>query len=458
MIKFKKPKFYSLKIGIITAIILGILVGVLVYGVTFDISEYIRVNYYATDQARAARERRLSEDFQNYVTNHELSSNDIASIRRFVEQKKYIYLLLNDGGNFYVFSGLYGDTTTVPLFFDPLLGGSVEYPSEEEMRDYALASGFVSVEMADGAAFLSIADFSEYFYRDFAEILSIVLAMFALALVITLYFFRVIKRITRLAAEVNVVADGDMSHSITPDGHDEISRLSSDVENMRTVILQTLESERRARAANTELVTSMSHDIRTPLTVLIGYLDIMKACSRDEVMDEYIRSSEKTAMRLKELSDDMFRYLLVFGDSAEPCEIEPYDCTTLVEQLLSEHIVLLRENGYDVRFTSDDSTGVSIFTSAPELMRIIDNLFSNIRKYADKQCPVCISVTAEESQVTIGFSNRISGDSRPAESTGIGLKTCTKIAELISCDFSYSKSDDVFASNIVLKAQRSDKV
>ena len=143
MIKFKKPKFYSLKIGIITAIIFGILVGVLVYGVTFDISEYIRVNHYATDQARSARERRLSEDFQNYVTNHELSSNDIASIRRFVEQKKYIYLLLNDGGNFYVFSGLYGDTTTVPLFFDPLLGGSVEYPSEEEMRDYALASGFV---------------------------------------------------------------------------------------------------------------------------------------------------------------------------------------------------------------------------------------------------------------------------------------------------------------------------
>ena len=91
MIKFKKPSFHSLKIGIITAIILGILLGVLVYIVTFDISEYIRVNHYATDQARSAREKRLCEDFQDYVTDHELSSNDIESIRRFVEQKKYSF-------------------------------------------------------------------------------------------------------------------------------------------------------------------------------------------------------------------------------------------------------------------------------------------------------------------------------------------------------------------------------
>ena len=458
MIKFKKPRFVSLKIGIITTIILGILVGVLVYVVTFDISEYIRVNYYATEEARTSRERRLADEFQDYVIDHNLSSNDIQSIRRFVEQKKYIYLLLNDGGNFYVFSGLYDDTTTVPLFFDPILGGSVEYPSEEEMREYALASGFVGVEMADGSAFLSVADFSEYFFRDYAAVLSIVLAMLALALVLTLYFFRVIKRITRLASEVNLVADRDMSHSISIDGRDEISRLSSDVENMRTVILQTLESERRARAANTELVTSMSHDIRTPLTVLIGYLDIMKAYSHDEAMDEYIKSSEKTAMRLKELSDDMFRYLLVFGDSAEPCEIEPYDCATLIEQLLSEHIVLLRENGYDVRFTAEDSADVSILTSAPELMRIIDNMFSNIRKYADRESPVCISMTTKEEMVSISFSNRIAKDSVLAESTGIGLKTCAKIAELISCDFSYTKNDDVFESHIVLKAQRSETV
>jgi signal transduction histidine kinase len=184
----------------------------------------------------------------------------------------------------------------------------------------------------------------------------------------------------------------------------------------------------------------------------------MKSHSTDETMSEYISSSEKTAMRLKELSDDMFRYLLVFGDSAQPCELEPYDCATLIEQLLSEHIVLLRENGYEVRFTSDDAADVSILTSAPELMRIIDNMFSNIRKYADKSSPVYISTTIEDDAVTIGFSNRIAKDSVLTESTGIGLKTCAKIAEIISCDFSYTKGDGVFESYIRLKTQRSEKV
>ena len=458
MIKLRKPRFLSLKLGIIITILVGILAAVIVYVLVFDVSEYIRIHYYATEEARMNRERALAEEFQKYVVDHDVSADDTDSIRRFVRQKKYIYLLLNDGGNVYFFSGLYGDTTRDSISYDVMPGGSVEYPTEEEMKEYALANGFVSVEMADGAAFLSIADFSEYFYMDFTKVLTIVLAMFTLALVIFIYFFKVTKRITRLAAEVNLVADGDMSHSIHVKGRDEIARLSSDVENMRTVILQTLESERRARAANTELVTSMSHDIRTPLTVLIGYLDIMKTYSKDETMDEYIKSSEKTAMRLKELSDDMFRYLLVFGDTAEPCELEEYDCETLIDQLISEHILLLRENGYDVKVTSDEVLGRLILTSAPELMRIIDNIFSNIRKYADKKNPVCIGIAVEEDKITLSFSNYISKESVLAESTGIGLKTCAKIAELISCDFSYTKSDDVFESNIVLKAQRSETV
>ena len=458
MIKLKKPRFLSLKLGIIITILVGILAAVVVYVLVFDASEYIRINYYATEEARMNRERALAEEFQKYVVDHDVSADDTDSIRRFVRQKKYIYLLLNDGGNVYFFSGLYGDTTRDSISYDVMPGGSVEYPTEEEMKEYALANGFVSVEMADGAAFLSIADFSEYFYMNFTKVLTIVLAMLTLALVIFIYFFKVTKRITRLASEVNLVADGDMSHSIHVKGHDEIARLSSDVENMRTVILQTLESERRARAANTELVTSMSHDIRTPLTVLIGYLDIMKTYSKDETIDEYIKSSEKTAMRLKELSDDMFRYLLVFGDTAEPCELEEYDCETLIGQLISEHILLLRENGYDVKVTSDEVLGRLILTSAPELMRIIDNIFSNIRKYADKNNPVCIGIAVEEDKITLSFSNYISKESVLAESTGIGLKTCAKIAELISCDFSYTKSDDVFESNIVLKAQRSETV
>ena len=94
MIKIKRPRFGSLKLGIIMAILLGILAAVLVYVLAFDISEKIRVNYYATEEARMDRERHLAEEFQKYVYDHDVSADDTDSIRRFVRQKKYIYLLL----------------------------------------------------------------------------------------------------------------------------------------------------------------------------------------------------------------------------------------------------------------------------------------------------------------------------------------------------------------------------
>ncbi|MBR2965124.1 MAG: sensor histidine kinase [Clostridia bacterium] len=435
-------------------IILGIVLAVLIYVLMTSLAEYIRVNHYTKPENRERREEALIEEFKNYVAAREISSEDTESIERWVAQKTYIYLLLYKGDKLHFSSGLHDNANMIPLFSNLMLGGSADYPTEEEMMEYAKENDLVGIEMSDGTVYASLTEFSEYLYRDLARLLSLALAMVVLALVIMIYFFKVVNRITRLASEVTVVADGNMNHEIYSDGDDEISKLSHDVDNMRNAILNTLESERAAREANTELITSMSHDIRTPLTVLIGYLDIMKMYSEDEVMKEYIRSSEKTAMRLKKLSDDMFKYLLVFGDSAKPAELEEYDGKTLIEQLLSEHILLLREHGYEVRFGMPEENGVKVLTNAPDLMRIIDNVFSNISKYGDKEKPIEIKVEMGGDRVRMTFSNAISADTSMAESNKIGLKTCAKIAELISSEFSYSMSDGVFTVSIGLISHR----
>ena len=461
MIKPKRIDKSSLKIGLLRVIVLGIMLAIAVYTSITFISEYYRTNVYVKEENRKIREARLLEDFQDYVNDREISSDDQESIRNWVQQKTYVYLLFYKGDvkvdELIFFSGMHDNTNMLPLFSNLLLGGSIDYPSEEEMLEHAKENGFVKVKMADGIFLVSITEFSEYFYIDVARTLAIGLALFSLALVITIYFFKVVKRITKLAFDVTVVADGDMNYSIHADGSDEISKLSHDIENMRTAMLSTLNSEREAREANTELITSMSHDIRTPLTVLIGYLDIMKMYSSDEMMNEYIKRSEGTAMRLKKLSDDMFKYLLVFGEGAEPYELEEYDGATLIDQLLSEHAVLLCEQGYNVRINSPVDTDVTILTSAPGLMRIVDNVFSNIRKYADKEQPVSISVEVGEDKVYMTFSNKIARDISTAESTGIGLKTCAKIAELISSEFTYSKNENIFIARVRLVSQRRKK-
>ena len=451
--KLKLPK-NSLKVGLFRAIIVGIVFAVLIYVLATSLSEYFRVNVYTKPENRERREEALIEEFREYVQNKGIASEDTEDIERWVGQKTYIYLLLYKGDKLHFSSGMHDNANIIPLFSDLMLGGSSDYPTEEEMMEYAKENDLVRIDMADGAVYASLTEFSEYLYRDLSRLLSLALAMVVLALVIMIYFFKVVNRITRLASEVTVVADGNMNHAIYSNGDDEISKLSHDVDNMRNAILNTLESERTAREANTELITSMSHDIRTPLTVLIGYLDIMKMYSKDEVMNEYIKSSEKTAMRLKKLSDDMFKYLLVFGNSAKPAELEEYDGMMLIEQMLSEHVLLLREHGYEVKFDMPSESGVKVLTNAPDLMRIIDNVFSNIGKYADREKPIEIKVEIGGDRVIMTFTNAISADASMAESNKIGLKTCAKIAELISSEFSYSVSDDVFTVTVGLISHR----
>ena len=448
----------SLKIGILRAIVLGLVFAAVVYVILSSTAEYIRVNVYTKREFREQREAFLIEEFRDYVDENAISSKDTDSIAEWVGQKTYIYLLMYKGDDLYFSSGMYDNANIIPLISNLVLGGSVDYPTEEEMLAYAKENDLVKIDMADGTVYASITEFSEYLYSDVARILSLALSMLVLSLVIMIYFIKVVGRITKLAADVTVVADGDMHHAIHADGDDEISKLSHDVENMRSAMLETLESEREAREANTELITSMSHDIRTPLTVLIGYLDIMKIYSKDEVMNEYIKSSEKTAMRLKKLSDDMFKYLLVFGNSAKPSELEEYDGRTLTDQLLSEHILLLRERGYEVKVAMPEEEGVTVLTNAPDLMRIVDNLLSNVRKYADKEKPIEITVNYGEDKMEITVSNSVARDTEKVESTGIGLKTCSKIAELISCEFSTANDGERFVAKIGLISHRGDKV
>ena len=283
---------------------------------------------------------------------------------------------------------------------------------------------------------------NQHIYYNIATIVSIVLAFVGFALVMWLYFFEITKRITRLAKEVTAVAEGDMTRTITAEGEDEITRLCADVEYMRSSMLENIEKERAALEANRELITAMSHDIRTPLTVLLGYIDIMKLNTHEDDMQQYIEASERTALRLKKMSDDMFSYFLVYGGGIE-ISVQECDARTLVDQMLSGHVFLLREQGYtiDFNFEEEDNAFLSdviVVTDPPQLMRIVENIFSNIMKYADMEKPVSIYVGADADEMTIKVSNYSRSNPDEAQKNGIGLRSCMKLANAMDVRFSSS--------------------
>ena len=312
-------------------------------------------------------------------------------------------------------------------------GITITYPTKAELYEYALAGESYPLILQDGGALsCSLAEYTEYFYYDMSNIVSFALAILALAAIMIVYFYRITTRIARLAKDVSTVSAGAMTHTIRAGkNNDEISILCRNVEQMRSSIVETLQKERAAVNANAELITSMSHDIRTPLTVLLGYLDIMGMQADDEVLMQYITSAKQTANRLKTLSDEMFQYFLVFSDEQTPIPCESYDAKTLLSQFFFEHMLLLGESGYKIVPHVEEgflSESPALYTNAPGCMRIIDNVFSNLSKYADKKKAIDLYFSEDAERIFIRIVNAVREDKESVESTGIGLKTCERIA------------------------------
>ena len=345
----------------------------------------------------------------------------------------------------------------------PVGGITITYPSREEIIASAEQNGLLPVEFSDGTLFVSLVDFTDYLYRDVSNIVSLIAGFVTLALILMIYFHSITIKISRLAQDVSAVYEVDNSHEIrTEEGNHELAVLTKNVEHMRSTMVSSLEKEKMALDANAELITSMSHDIRTPLTVLLGYLDVMKTVNEDERLNEYISASETTALKLKEISDDMFRYFLVFSGNDMAAEIISYEAKTLLDQLLSEHVLLLREKGYEVNIQqgSGVADGIAVMTDAPKLMRVIDNLFSNIYKYADREKRITVSTAIARGRLNLIIKNHVSEDASRAESTGVGLKTCKKICESIGARFGTeitgSRGSKVFSAHLELPIDKKE--
>ena len=402
-------------------------------------------NTYNSEEAKKSRQDNYIEELQEFVDTNKISSDDTASFAKWLRKNRYIYLLIYKDDELFFSEGSYNNPQ-VPVAppFGTEGGFTVDYPNREELIEYAEKNGLYPIEVEDGTLFASLADFSEYFYYDIVNIVSLAGAFVVLALTLLHYFRDLTNRITGLRADVSRVSEGDMNHVIKADGDDELSTLCANVEHMRSTMLVNISREKEAMDANAELITSMSHDIRTPLTVLLGYIDIMKMHAEDETMQSYIKASEATALRLKELSDDMFKYFLVFGSESE-VNIIGYDARTLFQQLFSEHMLLLHENGYTFEGGKNwDEDSSVVKTDAPLAMRLVDNLFSNISKYADKQKPIKVIFEKQDKCISITLENYISTSARAVESSGIGIKTCERIASRIGLDFEYEKGEEIF--------------
>ena len=451
MKRTKKFKF-SIKLQMLILMLIGLMISGGIFIGLKSIGDYhVWKNYIniTEDQVRE-QNRTYMNDLQKYVNLNRLTVSQAEDTNRWASGEHLKLVFYKDRDLIYYEQ----ETGEEDKNFQ-------SYLSEDDRKKYedtlkSILDGNADaypISFMDGTLLVTFVDNTESFLKSFVIAVSLLVSAIFFAVLMLLYFNRITGRISKLAKTVKAVGEGDMERRIYDGGNDEIGSLALDVNSMRNSVVENMSKEREAWEANAGLITAMSHDIRTPLTVMMGYMELMELMNEDPAFAEYIESCKQNAHKLKKLSDDMFSYFLVFGKREFELNMTPTVVGEAVKHMLDEHCILLAGNGYNVS-TCWKSENAKILIDQKFFSRVIDNIFSNIGKYANKEKGVNVLAYADEDSFKIITENFISLDTSSAESNGIGNKTCQKIMEQLSGDFKSYPDGELYRNEISLPLYR----
>lgn len=383
----------------------------------------------------------LSEDYSSYVKKLEkqLQNFDLTK-----ENKKVINHILKENALNHAYVELYDQDGIYFTDTSPLSNNNLLFLYSFDDLDVLEAPLYYDypIHFKNQSVYLYITSFPMIPFQIPYIILSL-LVSFSFYLIILQSFIRKrIQSIRNLQEDVFTLAIGDWNHEITVSDKDEIGRLAQDLNQMRIAFLQTMDNEQQARVANKELISSLSHDLRTPLTTLKGYLEIMNL-KRDNIKfrDQYLQKCLDKVEEITYLSNKMFEYSLVFSTEYNS-DLSSIPVQKVMDTLV-DHIQYLREMDLHILY-EPLQTSLSMDANFAMMQRILNNIFSNIQKYCDPWKDIVIQTTIEEDQIKMSFTNSINHHLDKVESNGIGLKSVKKMIEIHRGTFYQDETNDLF--------------
>jgi His Kinase A (phosphoacceptor) domain./HAMP domain. len=455
-------KMFSLRYKQFLILIVGTIISFGVFLLSQSFGDFLIHENYLNEANITKRLNNYQSSFQTYVSYRNLSIKNVKEISRWVKKQKFVYLVIYSNGEIVYESGFWNEKFPDHDFPESSIHSGLPSFGEVNLKNLKInlkLERLISpIKFSDRTYAVSFMDSSETRWYDLVITISYGMFFLSFFVILMLYNRKIIRRIVQLSKEVSLIENGNLEHVIHYTGNDEISLLGKNANNMRNSIIARHKSEKDAWDANSELITSMSHDIRTPLTSLIGYLEILDAknYNSSEQLDKYIKNCKEKSIQLKDLSDKLFQYFLVFGKEHIAMEMSTFDVQILFEQLLGEHIFELTNLGFDVQSEFVEESCI-ITVDILYLKRLFDNLFSNIIKYAALNRPVSIIGMVNQNELIVSMSNEIKQDSELTDSTNIGLKTCQKIVEQMNGQFETIKKEDHFQVLILFPIERNEK-
>lgn len=211
--------------------------------------------------------------------------------------------------------------------------------------------------------------------------------------------------ISRISAAMQNISEGDFNTVLEVRGDDEFSTMADNLNQMAQDLKELMEKEREAERTKNELITNVAHDLRTPLTSIIGYLELLsqKPDLPQEIRCKYIDIAFNKARRLEKLIEDLFGFTkLNYGKIS--MNVTQVDIVKLLEQLLEEFYPSFSEKNLYYELDTNVQSQ-KIMADADLIARLFDNLINNAIKYGAEGKKIIVKIRTDDEIVSISVVN-----------------------------------------------------
>ena len=423
-----------------TALILlsGLCSALLLVGMQYALNKALRA-YFSREEVQQRIAIEQLADLQTYIDENQLASTDWKEIDEWSHRHRNTML------------GFYREGEE-PYFSMPrIYQGREDAQPGGQFQPFEWLS-FNSVRFSDGEAAVALYynGVNAYYGIGCEILLGVVIVLFP---VFFLFGSRkIIRYIVQLSEEIQAMEGGDLDHPITIQGADELTTLARCLDSMRITLRTQQQEEAEASAKVKSLITEMSHDLRTPLTTLLLYTEILRSHKYDGKAQEndYLNKIDTKARQIKQLSDNLFEYALVTRDTVVTLD-PPVRFSEIFEEPLTDLIDHLQQRGFLCRLElgSDDPL---LIVRSQYVRRILDNVTSNILKYADPQQEICIRFVREADKAGLTFRNGTLPVPPSAESTKVGLTSMETMMDKMHGVFRVEQGSGWFSVTLLFKA------
>ena len=297
---------------------------------------------------------------------------------------------------------------------------------------------------------------------------NILIAMIASVVTIGGFAYYVLKKLSYLSYIMDGtqrIKNGDIHHKLQLIGEDNFTTLADNINNIRDGLDKAIDSQLRSERMKSELITNVSHDLKTPLTSIINYIELIKKEENitPEYLKDYVNVLDSKSKRLKVLIEDLFEASKASSGNIE-LNMEKIDIIQLLRQSIGELEEKLSEANLDLKINVPEDK-LYVRADGRRLYRVLENLLSNISKYSLPNTRVYIDITEIGGRDKLIMKNissyelnfdpeeimerfKRADDSRNTEGSGLGLAIARDLVKLQGGEFAIDIDGDLFKSII----------